>query len=199
MYAYIQGKLAHASATQVILDVQGIGYQIQIPASAVGKLPILHSSLLLYTSYVVREQSQTLYGFHSIQERDLFEMLIGVTGVGPKLALAIIGHLSVANLQLAVQNEDLGVLKRVPGIGKKSAERLIIELRDKLSGFTLSHLEDSAVPGIHHTVRDAMGALVNLGYTQVAAQKAVKKTLEERSENIDLASLITYSLQHVGN
>ncbi len=202
MFAYIKGTLAYSSPVYVVVEAGGIGYQIQISANSLGRLPQLNTMLQLHTSYVVREQSQTLYGFHTAQERDLFELLLGVSGVGPKLALSIIGHLTTQALQQAITQNDIPTLCRVPGIGKKSAERLIIELRDKIPDHLPNLPKDLAISmndGSTQKIRDAMGALVNLGYHQLAAQKAIKKSLEELPEDSDLATLITNSLQQIKN
>src|SRR5437868_894036 len=128
MYAFIKGLLVQSSPMSVIVETNGIGYRVFIPANVFGKLPQINHQVILHLSYVVRELSQTLYGFHSESERDLFEELMGVTGIGPKMALNVIGHLSLQDLQRAVSSHDIVSLSKVPGIGKKTAERLIIEM-----------------------------------------------------------------------
>lgn len=201
MIAYVKGELTFCAPGSVIIETGGIGYKISIPASVFGKLPNLNAFLFLHISHVIREQSQTLYGFLTIQERDLFEALMGVTGIGPKLALSLIGHLSLNSLCHAIANQDLSAISKVPGIGRKTAERLCIELRDKLSN--LHFPEDctslaTALPKDAQSskVKDALSALINLGYNQNTAQKAIKKTLDESTTELDLASLITFSLQN---
>lgn len=202
MFAYIKGELTHASPVSVIVETVGIGYLIYIPANVFGKLPQIGQPILLHTSYVVRELSQTLYGFLSVAERDLFEELMGVTGIGPKIALSVIGHLSLQDLQRAINSHDVISITKVPGIGKKTAERLIIELRDKLSHL-LPPIDQSdrtvtlPVDPKAQKICDAMNALINLGYNQMTAQKAIKKSLRDLPEEIDLATLITVSLKHV--
>lgn len=200
MFAYIKGVLAHASQASVVIEAGGVGYKIYIPASMFLRLPHLGSALSLHTSFVVREQAQTLYGFLTTHERDFFEALMGVTGIGPKIALALIGHMPLTELQQAIADENAAVICKVPGIGKKGAERLIIEMRDKVSIHTLtpddfavhSHFDSRA-----QTVNDAMSALINLGYNQVTAQKAIKKTLKDIPEGIDVSALIASALKHV--
>ena len=201
MFAFIKGILVEATALSVVVDVQGMGYKIFIPANALAKLPQIGEIACLHTSFVVREFAHSLYGFLSSSERDLFEALLNVNGIGPKLALSLIGHMPIRDLQNAIVNHDLKVITRVPGIGKKTAERLIIEMKDKLSQFFTNHPEDFA---IHissdprtQIIRDAMSALINLGYNQVTAQKAIKKTIEDSSEEIDLPSLITTALKNI--
>lgn len=200
MFAYIKGTLVQSSPTSVVLETNGIGYKIFIPASALSQLPQTNSLLTLHTSFIVRELSQTLYGFFSMQERDFFDALLGVTGIGPKIALALIGHMSLSELQRAISSEDTATLCRVPGIGKKGAERLIIEMRDKVGASSAHSSEMSAhyVADPHaQAVNDAMSALINLGYNQNIAQKAIKKSLKDIPDAIDLAALISSALKHV--
>lgn len=200
MFAYIKGKLIEATPSNAIIESHGIGYRIYIPANLFSKLPQINEEALLYTSYVVRELSQTLYGFLSNQERDLFDLLMTVSGIGPKLALSVIGHINFTELQKAISNHDVSAISKVPGIGKKTAEKLIIELRDKISQFlpTMANysLNISDDPR-GQMIRDAMNALVNLGYNQGTAQKAIKKSLEDESENMQLTTLITAALKHI--
>lgn len=201
MYAYIKGKLTHSTPTSVTVETHGVGYQIHIPASLYGLLPALDNDVLLYTSFVVREQSQALYGFLSAQERDLFEELLGISGIGPKTSLSLIGHLPAQALCTAIAGNDIASICKVPGIGKKTAERLVIDMRDKLSALGGMHSGDFAIvmknDPREQAIRDAMSALINLGYNQVSAQKALKKTLQDAPDTHDLAQLITLSLKHV--
>lgn len=201
MYAYIKGQLVSATPAHCVIEAYGVGYKIFIPPSALGKLPQVGSEVLLHCSHVVREISQALYGFLSSQERDVFEVLMSVSGIGPKLGLSIIGHLSIEELHHSIASNEINTLCRIPGIGKKTSERLIIELRDKLgamvppdpSGFAVNMHTDPR----SQKVMDAMSALINLGYNQNIAQKAIKKSLGDLPESIDLASLITYALKNV--
>ena len=199
LYSYFKGKLVSSTSTQVVLEVNGIGYLFFISVNSLPLLPSLGSELKLHTSFVVRELSNSLYGFLTFQERDAFEALLNVTGIGPKLGLALIGHLSVGELQVAVRQADTTTLSRVPGVGKKTAERLIIELRDKLSHLIpeleIGKGEVNHDPRLQH-INDAMGALINLGYHQQIAQKAIKKTLQDFPETITLAELITHALKN---
>lgn len=201
MFAFIRGELVTASPISVVIETAGVGYLVYIPANVFGKLPQAGSQVLLHTSHIVREQSQALYGFLVQRERDLFETLLGVSGIGPKLALSIIGHLSSSDLQRAIGNRDITAICKVPGIGKKTAERLIIELRDKIAAMLPPDPSEHALQLPHdpkaQTLKDAMSALINLGYNQITAQKALKKSLQDLPENIDLAALITHSLKHI--
>ncbi|MBA2368375.1 MAG: Holliday junction branch migration protein RuvA [Candidatus Protochlamydia sp.] len=202
MFAYLKGILVAANHLQAIVEVQGVGYQILISCRGYTQLPALGEAVQLHTSFIVRELSQTLYGFTSIQEREIFEILINVTGIGPKMGLSLVGHLSLSELHSAVKRHDLPALCRVPGVGKKTAERLIVELKDKLSNMNLLDAGEPAW-GIGagdpktQSVQDAMLALINLGYNQNTAQKAIKQGLKELPEEIDTACLITTALRHV--
>lgn len=200
MFAYIKGILISANPTDAVVDVNGIGYSLFIPCRLLGELPAPGHIVHLYTTFIVRESAHALYGFLSSQERDLFELLINVTGVGPKLGLSLIGHLTFPELQAAVAYQDLPTLCRVPGVGKKTAERLIVELKDKLphlSPFTAASMAIPVPDSQSPVAQDAMLALMNLGYNQSSAQKAIKQSLKELPENTDLALLITTALKNV--
>jgi holliday junction DNA helicase RuvA len=201
MFAYVKGILAQSSPLHAIVEVNGIGYHISIPASLYPKLPQIGEPIQLHTSFVIREFSQALYGFLSPNEKELFEILIDLSGVGPKTALNLIGHLPLPTLQQAVLGHDIHTLSKVPGIGKKTAERLIIELKDKLANLLPP---DPSMHAVHlqsdprsMAIKDAMSALINLGYNQVVAQKAIKKCLNDYPDHVDLASLITNALKHI--
>lgn len=230
MYAFIKGLLAYSSSTYIHLETHGVGYKIWIPSNIISKLPNKGEEVLLYTTFVVRENAHTLYGFLSEQERDLFELYIDISGVGPRTALSLIGHLSLHQLHTAIQHNDLKPLCKVPGIGRKTAERLIMEIRDKLpnfiSNYSFNHeLNDenssftsfslSSVQIIKddpqtQAIKDAISALINLGYNQAAAQKAIKISVQEllgskdkdlnKKEQItskDIGDLISKALQHI--
>lgn len=201
MYAYLKGTLVGFTTSIAIVDVGGIGYQVYIPCSVQIKLPPLGSSIQFFTALIIREYSQTLYGFLNSQERDIFEILLNVSGIGPKLAISLIGHLSLENLQRAIIEEDVNSLCKVPGVGKKTAERLLVELRDKLPSWIAAHTTDLAVsysndPRVKH-LQDAILALVSLGYKQVAAEKAVKQSMKDLSEESDLATIVANALQKI--
>lgn len=200
MYAYLKGTLISSTATFVVVDVNGVGYHVLIPCSLLGSLPKVGSAVHLFTSLVIREFSHALYGFLSMPERDLFENLMNVTGIGPKLALALIGHLSFDSLQMAIGDADLSTLCKVPGVGKKTAERLIVELRDKLPNMAGKSKASSfavQLPSGRQEIQDAVLALINLGYTQNIAQKAVKQSLQDLPSEYNLAELITCSLKNI--
>ncbi len=188
MYAYINGTLVEAFPTHAILDVQGVGYHVHIPVSDFGKLPQLGAKVLLHTAFIVRELSQTLYGFLDRESRDLFQELITISGVGPKTGLGILGHLSLEDLKKAVSAHDAARFAKVPGIGKKTAERLLIDLQGKLNVQVLPQSSSGRLG-------DALQALMQLGYTQSAAEKAVQKAAGLLASDTDLSELITTALK----
>lgn len=201
MYAYIRGKLTYACPSHVILETAGVGYQLLIPANLFTRLPQIGEETLLYTSFIVRELSQTLYGFSTPTEREFFEALLNVSGIGPKTALSLIGHMSLEELQQAIMHGNIPRIVKIPGIGKKTAERLVVELRDKMVAFAPSTASPDSMHGAagphSQKISDAMNALVHLGYNQMVAQKAIKKTLSDLPEGIELADLITHALKHI--
>lgn len=193
MIEYIKGTLTDSSPSHAVLETHGIGYKVSIPLSNFAKLPQQGKEMLLYVSTVIREDAHKSYGFVTKIERDFFEKLIDVSGIGPKTALALIGHMELTDLQFAIAQSNITLLSKVPGIGKKTAERLVVELKDK----TVKLAETSiAIPtGKKDLFSDALGALVNLGYHPLQAQKAVKQILAESEKEPDLASLITSALR----
>lgn len=199
MYTFIRGQVFSITATQVILEANGIGYAIFVPISTLGKVPEEGSDLLLHVSFIVREMSQTLYGFLDSNERDLFEKLMDVSGIGAKVALSIIGHLEGELLHHAIQSNDIPTICKVPGVGRKTAERLMIEMRGKLPPIPDALLQagKSQTTPRDRNLRDAMSALINLGYNQAIAQKALKACLDETDEELELSALITQSLKYV--
>ncbi len=198
MFAFFRGILVEATPLHCIIDVRGVGYKLFVPASALGQLPQVGNEVLVHSSFVVREMSQALYGFLTAKDRDFFEILIGVTGVGPKMALGLIGHLSLRELQQAIVAGDCVTLCKIPGVGKKTAERLIVEMRDKLKGIASLDSSPFAIQlPKQQVVADAMSALINLGYNQATAQKALKRSMDTLPEDIDLAVLITTALKNV--
>ena len=174
MIAQLRGTLDDKRPNQLLVDVGGVGYLVHIPLSTFYALGDLHSSvtLLIYTH--VREDAISLYGFLSAREKHLFEMLISASGVGPVLALKILSGMSVDDLVPAVRAGDLARLTRIPGVGRKTAERMIVELRDKLAAMEVP--EDARQPvAATGMAGDVVSALVNLGYEQRAAEQAIER------------------------
>lgn len=191
MYESIKGQLIDKTPLKAVVETGGIGYRLTIAFSTYTKLPA-NGPVALFLSQVVREDSNTLYGFLEKEERDLFETLITLSGIGPKTALSIIGHLEIGAFQTAVASADVRLLSKIPGIGKKTAERLVIEMRDKVK---TANPKGLALNTAHGIVGDAMNALVNLGYNPLEAQKAVQSVMEEKKSETDLGKIITAALQ----
>lgn len=184
MYEYVKGELISLDHDTAVIEIQGIGYRLPVPMNLVGTVEV-GKEIVLYTAWVVREISQTLYGFSTKEERDLFELLITISGIGPKTALNLLGRLPPERLNDAIIKHDVSALSSVPGIGKKTAERLIIDLKGK---------QFSTRPVVTTTASEALQALMNLGYTQMAAEKALKKASEVADPD-DLSSLISAALR----
>lgn len=168
MIASLEGKVAAAYADHVVVVVHGVGYKVYMPQSSLNQLP--DEQVFLHTLMVVREDSMTLYGFVTLAERELFETIISVSGIGPRLGLAILGTLGVEHLRNAVVSEQPDVLVRVPGIGKKMAQKIVFELKDKLAK-GLSEIPAGSFSDINGDVLDT---LVALGYSIVEAQAAIQ-------------------------
>lgn len=177
MIGRICGKLAAKHPPQILVDVSGVGYEISVPMSTLYQLPATGSEVVLLTHLIVREDAHLLYGFATEQERHLFRQLLKITGVGARTALAVLSGMSVADLHHAVGSQDSGRLTRIPGIGKKTAERLLLELRDKLD---ISVIMSSTTPGARDA-SDIANALVALGYNDKEIAWAVKQLPSEGS------------------
>ena len=174
-----------ATPQKAVLDNQGLGYLLFIPLSVFHRLPQIGQSLCLFVSTIIREDSAKSYGFLNESERNLFEKLIGTSGIGPKTALSLIGHLPEDELLSAIHTGNVTQLLRVPGIGKKTAERLIVEMRGTLPS--------APTP----LAQDAISALMNLGYSATEAQKSITKALSAKEAPATLSLLITHALKQM--
>jgi holliday junction DNA helicase RuvA len=178
MITFLHGQLTEALPTHVVVDVNGVGYEALIPLSSYDRLPAPGQSVTLLTQLVVREDAHTLYGFMTSEERDLFRLLIHtVSGIGPKIALNILSGISVTAFRGAVANGDVKALSQISGVGKKTAERIIVELRDKI-GMAGAWEASSAKRGLsadEQRINDAVLALVALGFKQAEAHDAVRQ------------------------
>ncbi len=195
MYAYIQGTLTAAHPSFVIIDAGGVGYHILIPPRVFTHLPEQGKKVLIYTSFIVRDISQTLYGFLTQEDKNLFETLVAISGIGPKTALSIIGHMEQHDFQEALSSGRIEALCKIPGIGKKTGERLLLEMRDKVPKLSPAFPHSQTKNPRLQKIEDAMQALIHLGYSQANAEKAVKKGLQSQPEDLDVARLITESLR----
>lgn len=192
MIGFLRGILAHKAPPLLLLDVHGVGYEIEAPMTTFYNLPAVGTEVKLHTHLVVREDAQILFGFSSEADRALFRSLIKVSGVGPKLALTLLSGLTAEQFQRAIQDNDTSTLIRLPGVGKKTAERLIIEMRDRLpeaegGESILAHpknLHESATPK-----QEAIGALCALGYKPQDAAKMVQNIAVEGKRCEDIIRL----------
>jgi Holliday junction DNA helicase RuvA len=194
---YVSGTLAHKSPTDAVIDVQGLGYELLIPASSFEKLPATGKNVKLLTHHYVREDAVTLFGFATEAERTLFRTLVGVSGVGPKLALAALSAMPPETLRDHVLNGDASVLTKIPGVGKKTAERLVVELKDRLA--TMDGFEGAtAVGGSGETASvraDARSALESLGFSRADAEKRIRTALRDHDGAVTAEELIRLALR----
>lgn len=185
MIGRLRGTLAEKHPPFLILDVGGVGYEVEVPMTTLYRLPSVGEPLTLHTHLVVREDAQLLYGFAEKREREFFRELIRLNGVGPKLALALMSGLEVDELVRCVQAGDTSTLVKVPGVGKKTAERLLVELKDRfkaweaLPGMTGLVIEPSSVSSVSSAESDALSALISLGYKPQEASRAVAAVKED--------------------
>ncbi|PIE37899.1 MAG: Holliday junction branch migration protein RuvA [Gammaproteobacteria bacterium] len=195
MIGRIQGTLLSKQAPDILVDVGGVGYEIQVPMTSLFQLPEAGSEVTLLTHFVVREDAQLLYGFVSEDDRRLFRELIKVSGVGPKLALAILSGMDAGQFAQCVADGSVAALVKLPGVGKKTAERLVVEMRDRLQDFALCEAAEVAVEPSNagDIVADAEGALIALGYKPAQAAKMITQV---KSAEIDSSEeLIRRALQ----
>lgn len=189
MIGRIQGTLVEIDQTMVLVDVAGVGYEIECPVSTLCELPAIGQDVRLWTHFVVREDAQLLYGFLKAQDRACFRILIKISGVGPKLAVAILSGLSADELAGAVERDDVNTLTRLPGIGRKTAERLVVELRGRLGSGGGTQVHGHSSPS-----EDAISGLITLGYKEADARKVLASLTVETDatpENLIRAALKT--------
>jgi len=205
----LSGTLAEKFPPEILIECAGVGYEVTMPMTSIYALPELNEPVVIYTHFVVREDAQLLYGFANTTERKLFRLLIKVNGVGPKLALAVLSAMSADQFVSCVAHDDVSGIVKIPGVGKKTAERLLIEMRDRLKDWQITSLtpatdampvqlstEQTFVNGLNDPFRnnrgDAINALISLGYKQVQADKAVKLVY---SEGMSSEDIIRHSLK----
>jgi Holliday junction DNA helicase RuvA len=178
MIGQLRGKLAEKRPNQVLVDVGGVGYVVLVPLSTFAALGELHTEVTLLIHTHVREDALSLYGFVSSREKHLFELLLSASGVGPSLALKILSGMSVDELVPAIRGSDLGRLTKIPGVGRKTAERMVVELKDKLEAVVIE-VERPVASSPAGVEADVVSALVNLGYETRTAEKAVEEARKE--------------------
>jgi Holliday junction DNA helicase RuvA len=205
MIAHVRGQLVASASDSVIVDVGGVGYRVLVPSSTRSRLPVTGQDVLLRTSLQVREDSMTLYGFLTAEEYDLFELLLNVDGIGPKVALGVLSAVTPESFRRAIAFEDITALCRVPGIGKKTAQRMVLELKDKvgsvgpvqpLSGTGVPAAAAGAAPAAD-VYLDAIEALMALGYTRVDASQAMEKARKEAGDSPKTETLVRLCLKHL--
>lgn len=199
MIAFLTGRLAFKAPTHLTLDVQGVGYEVHIPLSTYYALPNLDEVTALNIHTHLREDAIQLFGFLSHSEKELFLLLTTVSGIGPKLALSVLSSLPVTELVRAIQAEDVDKLETVPGIGKKSAGRIALELKDKVSKIQPSAAQASVseASGVEGPLEDALSALVNLGYRPQDAKDALRRVTKDTTSPIVLKNLIREGLKEL--
>lgn len=200
MIAFLTGRLAFKAPTHLTLDVQGVGYEVHIPLSTYYALPNLDEVTALNIHTHLREDAIQLFGFLSQNEKESFLLLTSVSGIGPKLALSVLSSLPITDLVHAIQTEDVEKLATVPGIGKKSAGRIVLELKDKVGKIQggssrFAAADTSAVDGPYE---DALSALINLGYRAQDAKEALKRATKAATGSLALKELIREGLKELG-
>jgi Holliday junction DNA helicase RuvA len=199
MITFLDGKLVTALPTQAVVNVGGVGYEVLIPLSSYDKLPATGQDVRILTHLHVREDAQILYGFMTATERDLFRLLVNnVSGIGPKLALAVLSGMSVNNFKAAVVNSDVASLSKISGLGKKTAERIVLELKDKLgvaAAWEAASAMHAPTPE-QEQANEAVLALIALGYKQIDAHKTVRE-LQEKGEAKAAEELVKLALKRM--
>jgi Holliday junction DNA helicase RuvA len=195
---FLHGRLTLALPTQATIDVNGVGYEVFIPLSSYDKLPAPGQTIEILTHLHVREDAQVLYGFMTAAERDLFRLLVNhVSGIGPKLALAVLSGMSVANFKAAVVNSDVASLSKISGLGKKTAERIVLELKDKVgvaAAWEAASATHAPTPE-QEQANEAVLALIALGYKQVDAHKTVRDLQEREGAGKTAEELVKLALK----
>lgn len=199
MITFLEGRLVSALPTQAIVDVGGVGYEVLIPLSSYDKLPEVGQSIHILTHLAVREDAHILYGFMTAAERDLFRLLVNhVSGIGPKLGLAVLSGMSVTNFKAAVVNSDTAALAKISGLGKKTAERIVLELKDKIgvaAAWEAASATHAPTPE-QEQANEAVLALIALGYKQIDAHKSVRD-LQQAGETKSAEELVKLALKRM--
>lgn len=197
MIAYVKGSLDTKTDSFVIIDVQGIGYKVFMPSKSIESLGEIGEVVKVYTYYYVREDNISLYGFSSNEELRMFELLISVSGVGAKSAIAMLSEITPSSFALAVISDDISKLVKIPGVGKKTAARIILELKDKLKNETAIEKTEEVNVAIEkdNNAGEAIAALQVLGYTKKEIEKVFEKI---DTKNLELEEIIKQGLKYLG-
>lgn len=204
MISFIKGKLVHIYENVIIVENNGIGYEIFVPVSVIGNMPLVGSEVMIYTYMHVREDALQLFGFLDRDTLEIFKLLITVSGIGPKGAIGVLGTLSADDIRYAVMAEDAKTIAKAPGIGAKTASKVVIELKDKLKMRDVAENISSEIDGQQsifddggskRAVSDAIEALVSLGYSATEATKAVRKA--DAGDDVTVEELLKLSLKYL--
>jgi len=196
MISHLSGRIAEKTPTSVVLDVSGVGYLCEIPVSSFKQLPAVGESVKLLTYHHVREDAQQLFGFYTPEERELFSLLISVSGVGPKMALTLLSGASVAEIADWIRKGKTELLTRVPGIGPKTASRLVVELKDKLEKWKIREGVPGGAIRVESTFEEeATMALVTLGFGRLEAKRAIERALSDNGRPKNVEELIRQALR----
>lgn len=200
MIAHLRGIVAVKTVEQVVVDVHGVGYEVAVPLSTYYSLPDLEEPVMLRTTMHVREDAMRLYGFATVSEQVLFELLVGVSSIGPRLALNMLSSIQVQELQQSIAYGDVARLQTIPGIGRKTAERVVLELQEKVGLVQVS--VGAAIPTALESdgdqlIGDAVSALLNLGYKRGEADKAVRAVCADGDESLAIEVLLKDALQQL--
>ncbi len=197
MIGRLRGTLVAVDEWLALVDVNGLGYEVELTAAARARLPTPGSNMTVCTQLIVREDAQQLFGFADLAERELFRMLIKVSGVGPRMAMGILSGMQGSELRLALLKQDVAALTRLPGVGKKTAERLVMELKDRLGSLPMPATAPAAVGTTANTqVADAESALIALGYKPVDAARAVNAVF---TADLDTTELVRQALKSMAS
>ena len=201
MISFLRGKTVNTGTDHVVIDVGGIGYKVFVPTTVIGKAAEPQQDITLHTYLHVREDAMQLFGFMAESDRGIFELLLQVSGIGPKVALAVLSATTVPSLVQAVINEQVNVLTQIPGVGKKMAQRVIVELKDKFAKIDVGGDGESGmtefVPGPEDTAGDALQALAALGYNPAEAKKALAKVVAG-NKDLALEETVRLALKELG-
>ena len=196
--SYISGLLEHIENNIISIDVNGVGYEIIVPKTVLEELPHIGEQIKIHTYMHIREDEHTLYGFAHLNEKKMFKLLLSVSGIGPKVALTILSTLSSEQFASAVIKSDLFLLTNIPGIGRKSAERIVIELKDKLFEFSKEKPSDTTFISVDEKIqKEAIGALTSLGYNSREASKAFQQIAKDIEPNSSIEDIIKLALKNI--
>lgn len=195
MIAHLRGELARVEADYVVIDVNGVGYKVYPPLAVISQLPQIGDEVKLLISTIVKEDSITLYGFLDELQQNMFELLLTISGVGPKVALSILSSLQVDTIINAITSESFIELNRVPGVGTKTAQRIVLELREKITTLVWTQAARRTMTPEQQVLNDAIEGLVVLGYNRNDARSAVEEALRSTKDKTDTAGIVRSALK----